>query len=108
MKVCVKCEKCSKGCFYTVKNFHMVKLCQIVELYNNFEKSFIKMGGFLIELFAEVFLKFEKFSKMTKYHFQQSVYDSAFLFALLSDGKSIESVPIGNEQGLRGQISRFS
>ena len=105
MKVCVKCEKCSKGCFYTVKNFHMVKLCQIVELYNNFEKSFIKMGGFLIE---QVFLKFEKFSKMTKYHFQPSVYDSVFLFALLSDGKSIESVPIGNEQGLRGQISRFS
>ena len=32
--------------------------------------------------------------------------DSVFLFALLSDGKSIESVPIENVQGLRGQISR--
>ena len=35
-------------------------------------------------------------------------YDSVFLFALLSDGKSTESVPIENVQGLRGQISRFS
>ena len=35
-------------------------------------------------------------------------FDSVFLFALLSDGKLIESVPIENVQGLRGQISRFS
>ena len=34
--------------------------------------------------------------------------DSVFLFVLLSDGKSIESFPIENVQGLRGQISRFS
>ena len=34
--------------------------------------------------------------------------DAVFLFASLSDGKSIESVPIENIQGLRGQISRFS
>ena len=31
---------------------------------------------------------------------------TVFLFALLSGGKSIESVPIENVQGLRGQISR--
>ena len=33
----VKCEKYSKSRNYTVKNFHMVKFCQIEEIYRKFE-----------------------------------------------------------------------
>ena len=39
---------------------------------------------------------------------ETSLLDSVFLFALLSDRKSIESVPIENAQGLWEQISIFS
>ena len=33
----VKCEKYSKRRHYTFKNFQMVKLCEIVVLYQDFE-----------------------------------------------------------------------
>ena len=33
----VKCKNYSKGRHFTVKNFHMVKFCQIVALYKNSE-----------------------------------------------------------------------
>ena len=38
----VKCDKYTKGRNYTVKKIHIVKFCQIVELYKNFEKYLLK------------------------------------------------------------------
>ena len=60
MIFCVKHEKYSKGCDFTVTNFHMVIVCQVAELYTKLLKSVIKKGGFFIRPFKKVILKLEK------------------------------------------------
>ena len=38
----VKCEYCSKGDHYTVKDYDMIKYFQVVELYKNCHKIYHK------------------------------------------------------------------
>ena len=64
----VKCEYCSKGDHYNVKDYDMIKYFQVVELNKNchkiyhkyFWKHVIKNLGFFIRLCAKVILKLKK------------------------------------------------
>ena len=62
----IKCEKYSKSRCYIVKNFHMVKFCQIEETYRNFENLSIKRF-FSHQTFCKSYFKVSKivFPEMT-------------------------------------------
>ena len=49
-----------KGSHYTAKNSHVVKLCQIVELYKNFEKYVLKRVLFIQKTFSKSNFKLKK------------------------------------------------
>ena len=73
-----QCKKYSKDRHYTVKNFQIVKFCQIVALYKNHRKQYVRKslvicathlaGGLLLKIlkYFKVMLNIFEFSHVKK------------------------------------------